>query len=89
MVRIGSMGNRRSTWLAPTLVCGLLLFVPASYVAGYFLTVEEANYWPGERYAARVYHYKWQVTLFKPAGAIESAITGKEVWVVIKSGIEA
>jgi hypothetical protein len=48
-------------------VRGLLLFVPASYVAGYFLTVEEANYWPGERYAARVYHYKWQVTLFKPA----------------------
>jgi FlaG/FlaF family flagellin (archaellin) len=78
----------RSHWLAPVLIAVLLAGAPAAYVCGYFTMAEAVHHWPDNPWTVRVYPWKWQAVLFTPAAALESVIRGRQVSVVVKSGIE-
>ena len=77
------MEETRSNWLAATLMASALLGIPSIYVAAYFSTGMAYNADRAESVIAlRTYPSNWHVTFFRPAAAIESAISGCKVKLV-------
>jgi hypothetical protein len=64
------------------LVClTLAVLIPATYLAGYFVLPRwQSGATPEHR--CRIFRWQWAATIYRPAGAVESAVTGNEIDVV-------
>ena len=75
------MSDERYTPSGPLIAVVILLVLSVAYVAAYYLVGGTAT---GNENGTiyRIYDRKWQVTLFTPAGAVETMVRGRKVEVV-------
>lgn len=82
----GMEGKRSNSWLG---VLGVFLVVAllfGVYVGGYFVLGSKDNFSldSSQRIVWRAFQAEWLITVYKPMGAIESAIMGIDVRIGMK-----